>query len=102
MKEHRLLCYGTTLEEAVSWVNSGAFSCMALNDMLSSSLLEELAVITYSQRENKWKHLHYIGDYQEFSILQIFNIYATNELIVIYFYQRDNVFNPELTTNLCN
>jgi len=41
----------TTLEEAVSCVDVGASSCLAPSDMLSSSLLEELAAIMCSQCE---------------------------------------------------
>jgi len=95
------LCSGTALEEVVSWVDTGASSRSATNDMLSSSLLEELALILCSRhvvyfflciytnlmniciinfdylKKNR-QHLPYIGNYPEFSILQIYKIYATN------------------------
>ena len=51
------LRYGTTLEEAASWFDESAFSCITL----SSSLLEQLAVIMYSQREVDFSPCIYIN-----------------------------------------
>jgi hypothetical protein len=112
---------GTTLEEAVSWVDVGASSWLASNDMLLSSLLlEQLAAIVCSffpmhlYKFDEYlhikfdfffkirQHLLYTRDYPEFLILQIDKIYATNQLILIYVYQRDNVFNPKLTIIVFN
>jgi hypothetical protein len=95
------LCSGTALEEVVSWVDTGASSRSATNDILSSSLLEELVLFFCSRRvvyfflyiytnlmniciinfdylKKNRQHLPYIGNYPEFSILQIYKIYATN------------------------
>jgi hypothetical protein len=43
------------------------------------------------------QHLLCTRDYPNFLILQIDKIHATNQLILIYVYQHDNVFNPKLT-----
>jgi len=104
------LCCGTTLEKAALWVDASASSWSAPNDMLSSLLLEELAAIICSRRsvdfslciytnlmnicinnfnffKNIRQHLPYTGNYLEFSILQIYKIYTTKQLILFYFYQ---------------
>jgi hypothetical protein len=78
--------------------------------MLSSLLLEEIAAIICSRRsidfflciytnlmnicinnfnflKNIRQHFPYTGNYLEFSILQIYKIYTTKQLILFYFYQ---------------
>jgi hypothetical protein len=105
------LCCGTALEETTSWSYAGTSSWLAPNDM-SSSLLEELTVIIYLWRaidfvlciyinlmynyiikfkfdfKKNWQHLSYTGDYPKYSNLQIFKIYAINQLILFYLFQK--------------
>jgi hypothetical protein len=108
------LCCSIALEKAALWVDacaSGASFWSAPNDtLLLSSLLEELAVILCSRcaidfplciytitEKNKqfWiffikirQYLSYIGNHPKCLLLQIDNIYATNQLILFYFYQQ--------------
>jgi hypothetical protein len=78
------------LDKAVLWFDacsSGVSLWQAPNDSwLSLLLLEELATILCSQRAID-ACSRYMSSYSKFLILQIKNMYVTNQLILFNFYQ---------------
>jgi len=91
---------GIILEEAASWVDTGASSWSAPNDMLSSLLQEELAAIMCSQRAVDFP----LCIYTNLMNICIINFdYFFKKLAAPPLYWRlPRIFNPANIQNICH
>ena len=90
----------TTLEETVSCVDAGASSCLAPNDMFSSSLLEELAAIMCSRCQVDFS----LCIYTILMNISIINFHFLKKKLSVspLYWRLSRIFNPANIQNICH